>query len=541
MGGYDQPYGYPPPPPPGAYQQGYPPVYQQGPPPQQAGYYGSYAPQSYPLQSYPTPPPPQQQQPEANGQPPLGPPPSYDEAFAIPKPKWNDLWAGILFIATFLGFVAVSGMSLHGYATTRNVNTGGLNNQPNDFGLTTHTIFLFLWVLIAALVLSFIYMFLARRFTKAFVWITGILNVVLGFALAIYMLSRRAYVGGIIFLVFAVFMLVCFLSWRRRIPFSVLMLQTAIDVAKKHGHVYLVSAVGGLLATAFAAWFAVTLVAIYVAYEPSPNNPACSQGLGGCSSGKVIGLIVFVTFAAYWVSEWGKNTIHVTVAGVYGSWYFRAREYPTKVTRGALRRAMTYSFGSISLGSLLVAIVSFLRQIASVGRSQAAADGDIVGMILFCCAGCLLSILEWAMEFLNRYAFAHIALYGKPYFEAAKDTWKMIKSRGIDALINECLVGPVLGMGGVFIGFACALLAYVYLIFTDPAYNRSGSFTWVIVAFSFLIGVQICNVFTTPLSSGIDTIFVAMAWDPEVLARDHPDLYHKMVQVYPEVQQAIYA
>ena len=65
----------------------------------------------------------------------------------------------------------------------------------------------------------------------------------------------------------------------------------------------------------------VTLVAVYVKYEPSSGgtNPACSSGSGGsCSSAKVIGLIVFVTFAGYWVTEWLKNTIHSVVAGVYG-------------------------------------------------------------------------------------------------------------------------------------------------------------------------------------------------------------------------------
>ncbi len=117
----------------------------------------------------------------------------------------------------------------------------------------------------------------------------------------------------------------------------------------------------------------------------------------------------------------------------------------------------------------------------------------------------------------------------------------MIKDRGIDALINECLIGPVLGMGGTFVGYACALLAYLYMVFTAPAYNASGSYTPVVVAYSFLIGLQICNVFTTPISSGVDTIFVAAAWDPEVMIRDHPDLYHQMVQVYPHVQQAIHA
>lgn len=59
------------------------------------------------------------------------------------------------------------------------------------------------------------------------------------------------------------------------------------------------------------------------------------------------------------------------------------------------------------------------------------------------------------------------------------------------------------------------------------------------MAFAFLIGFQIANVFTTPLSSGIDTIFVAMGWDPHVLASDHPEIYGEMVRVYPKVQQVI--
>lgn len=119
--------------------------------------------------------------------------------------------------------------------------------------------------------------------------------------------------------------------------------------------------------------------------------------------------------------------------------------------------------------------------------------------------------------------------------------YRMIKDRGIDALINECLIGPVLTMGATAIGYICALLAYLYLVFTDPTYNSNGEFTVVIVAFAFLVGLQIANIFTTPLSSGIDTIFVAAAWDPEVLMREHPELYSKMVAVYPHVQQAIHA
>lgn len=43
-----------------------------------------------------------------------------------------------------------------------------------------------------------------------------------------------------------------------------------------------------------------------------------------------------------------------------------------------------------------------------------------------------------------------------------------MKDRGIDALVNDCLVGPVLTMGSTFVAYVCALLAFLYLDFTKP-------------------------------------------------------------------------
>jgi len=183
---------------------------------------------------------------------------------------------------------------------------------------------------------------------------------------------------------FGFFAINCFITWIPHIPFTAFMLQTAIDVACNYGHVFLVSALGGLVTVAFSAWLSVTLVAIYVKYGPDSagTDPSCTNG--GCSTAKVIGLTVYVTFAMYWFSEWVKNAVQTTVAGVYGSWYFwskSASEMPKGSTRGALRRATTYSFGSISLGSLIIGIIEMLRQACSVVERQEAAQGDLTGSI----------------------------------------------------------------------------------------------------------------------------------------------------------------
>lgn len=291
------------------------------------------------------------------------------------------------------------------------------------FTINTNTIILFAFCLALAVVFSYGYVFLVRIMPKQIIWLTGILNIVWGLAAAIYMLYRRQYVGGIIFLVFVAFLAFAFYTWIPRIPFSALMLRTTIKVANDYGHVYMVSFIGGLIGAAYAAWFAVTFTAVYVTRSPANNNQSCASG-SSCSYATVTGLVVFITFTSFWFSEWLKNTIHTTIAGVYGGWYYNSRAYPTGVTRGALRRALTYSFGSISLGSLIVAIVNFLKMLAQSAQSQAGQQGDILGYILFCLMSCLISVLQWVIEFVNRYAFSHIALYGRSYFQSAKDTWR---------------------------------------------------------------------------------------------------------------------
>ncbi|KAL4965902.1 plasma-membrane choline transporter-domain-containing protein [Aspergillus stella-maris] len=473
----------------------------------------------------------------------------FDDAFKVDRPKYNDLWAGLLLIAVFLGYVAVSGVAIYRYSKYKGFNGTGIYDSDNSFSLDTDTLVLFIFVLCVALAFSWGYFLAARHFPKFFIWATGILNIVFALATGIYYIARKQYGGGIVFLIFGVFAIICFISWIPRIPFTAFMLTTSMDVSRKYGHMFIVSAIGGIVSVAFAAWFSVTLVSIYVAFEPAStsdptSNPSCPNGSDGCSRARVIGLLVYVTFAMYWFSEWIKNTTHTTIAGVYGSWYFFAnssRGLPAHATRSAFKRATTYSFGSISFGSLIIAIINCLRQACSIAQRHEAAEGNLLGSIAFWVLGCFISLLDWLVTFFNRYAFCHIALYGKPYIASAKDTWTMMKDRGVDALVADCLIGPVITMGSVFVSYVCALLAYLYLQFTNPAYNSGGDFTAVIMAFAFVMGLQICQILMTPVSSGVETIFAAMAWDPQVMINEHPELWGRLVQLYPRVQTAVHA
>ncbi|KAK9466269.1 plasma-membrane choline transporter-domain-containing protein [Lipomyces arxii] len=470
---------------------------------------------------------------------------TFEERFKVEKPKWNDLWALFLFLGVLGGFIAVSGICLHAYASTRSFFGGGIYGGNEDFSLNTNTIILLVFVVIIGFALSMAYFILARMFTKQFIWITGILNVVLGFATAIYYFAEHYYSAAIVFLIFAVFGAFCFYSWISRIPFATLMLQTIMDVTRTHPSVLLVSLLGALVASGFGAWFSVTLVAVYVKYNPTADSQSCGTTAGGeCSHAKLIGLIIFITFCGYYISEVIKNIVHTTISGVYGSWYFCSRSaqgMPRWPALGAFKRSMTYSFGSISFGSLIVSLIQLLQQLAGWGEQAARQDNNMIAVALICVLRCFIALLNWAVQFFNHYAYCYIALYGSAYIPAAKETWRLIKDRGFDALINDCLIDPVLNLGATFVAYVTALFAYLFLRYTAPAYNSSGSYYAPVVGFAFVIGMQICNIATVPIKSGTATFFTAMAHDPEVLRMSYPDLWNQIVRLYPRVQERVHS
>lgn len=75
----------------------------------------------------------------------------------------------------------------------------------------------------------------------------------------------------------------------------------------------------------------------------------------------------------------------------------------------------------------------------------------------------------------------------------------LLRLIGALGLTDGIQVDPVLSMASVFVGILCTLIAYIYLISTAPAYNSAGSMTPIIMAFAFLVGLQIYNIFLVPV------------------------------------------
>ncbi|KAF9170040.1 putative choline transporter, neither null mutation nor overexpression affects choline transport [Mortierella sp. AD010] len=249
-------------------------------------------------------------------------------------------------------------------------------------------------------------------------------------------------------------------------------------------------------------------------------------------------LLIFSLFSFYWTSQVLANIAHTTICGVYATYYFM-KGSPQGVTKSptveSMKRACTTSIGSICFGSLIIAIIQTLRAIANIARH----DGDGIVAFIGCLIDCLLACIQGIAEYVNKYAFAQVAIYGKPYIEAAKDTWTIIQDRGIEQIINDNLIGNVWGMAGLLGGILSAVGSYVYLRFASPAFNSNGQFTYAIIIVGFVMGLQIVFTVGTVIDSGVITTFVCLAEDPAALARTKPELFEKIRATWPQVVQGV--
>ena len=283
------------------------------------------------------------------------------------------------------------------------------------------------------------------------------------------------------------------------------MLKTVTSITKKYPSTLLVGVGALVVQFAYCCWWILTLIGLSKA-----NSSYNANGTQKLSDGGSYALYVYSLFTFYWTSQVIANVVHITIAGVFATFYFKGVAGPNgevnvpveNPTSASLKRALTTSLGPNCYGSLLIAIIQTLKALADQARNQNGND-NIACTIILCCISCILSIVQDLLEYFNKYAFAQVAIYGKDYCTAAKDTWELAKARGIDALINDNLIGSVLAMGGLFIGIITGASPLLYVAYSSDFTNPSAG-TYILVGLAgFLIGIVEFSVLANVIDSGV--------------------------------------
>lgn len=242
------------------------------------------------------------------------------------------------------------------------------------------------------------------------------------------------------------------------------------------------------------------------------------------NNNRVYGWVIFLMLISlYWTCCVNANLGHVAYSAVAGSWYF-SNDPDLSPSWPAFKSSLTTQFGSICLGSIIVAIFEALRAIIS------SLDNDkcrCIGCLIRCCLNCI----AWAINYFNKYAFCMCAIYGTSFTKSSSLTWQLFNDRGIMALINDDLSGSVLFCGSLLSGIVTGLIGYgIGWIFYDK-YSDNTPINLAI--FGGFVGLILCASVLCIISSGIVSIFVLFAEDPASMKKNHPIEFDTLVESHP--------
>lgn len=182
-------------------------------------------------------------------------------------------------------------------------------------------------------------------------------------------------------------------------------------------------------------------------------------------------------------------------------------------------RAMTYSFGSICLGSLIVAILSATREIMHQLR-----EGD--NSLLACCAEFILSCIESLVEYFNKWCYVFVGIYGFGFIEAGKNVINLFRYRGWTTIITDDLTDRALLIVSFFVGILNGLLG----LLLAAVIGGIGDGIPLGLAFlvGFLTGISLCSTLFSVVGSGCNTVIVLYAEKPNEFEANHKELSEKM-------------
>ncbi|OWA53451.1 Choline transporter-like protein 5 [Hypsibius exemplaris] len=230
-------------------------------------------------------------------------------------------------------------------------------------------------------------------------------------------------------------------------------------------------------------------------------------------------------FGLFWLGFFVVGLSEVSLAGAFATFYWtreKAKNMPMFPLAGSVGRCFRYHLGSVAFGSLIIAIVRFVRYLLEqLDKKLKQSQLGFARFLLKCCA-CCLWCLESFLKFINRNAYIMIAIYGKNFCRSAKDAFSLLMRNIIRVVVLDKVTDFLLFLGKMVIVSAIGIFA---VHFFDGAFDnifpeflqRPSQMNYIAVP---LITVIIGSYFITSAFFGVyamavDTLFLCFLEDLE--------------------------
>ncbi|CEF68396.1 CTL-like protein 2 [Strongyloides ratti] len=236
----------------------------------------------------------------------------------------------------------------------------------------------------------------------------------------------------------------------------------------------------------------------------------------------VMGMQAYNLFGFFWLTCFISSFHDMVLAGVFASYYWaynKKKDIPLFPLCNSIFRTIRFHIGSLAIGSLLIAIVKFIKVILEWIHSRLKGAENFILRFLFRCMKIFFWLLENFLKFLNKNAFILMAIYGKPFWTSAKDAFSLLARNIIRVVVVNRVTSILLFIGKLSITICLGFVSFQYFsgnwpIENLPKFYLNYYFTPVIIV---VIGTYfIADLFFDIYEVGVNTIFMCFLQDCEI-------------------------
>eukprot|EP00164_Ancoracysta_twista_P002520 GFYU01003357.1.p1 GENE.GFYU01003357.1~~GFYU01003357.1.p1 ORF type:complete len:675 (+),score=253.52 GFYU01003357.1:344-2368(+) len=404
--------------------------------------------------------------------------------------------------------------------------------------------------MVVALLVSFGWMFLIKQYAKAFVWGTVFAVVFVSFAFTGLMYaesqSRKAELDanpglpssysnkvkaleilGYIGFGISALLVIILIFLRKRISITAEIVREASTAVGRMPGLIFYPFITFLFLLGVGIWW-ITVAAFLASagtereYKLTGDLPAGDDGTRTTVEfdETMRYMILYHLFGLLWTVQFFLAMGEIVVAGAVANWYWaetghdgRKKLSSESPVLDSFRMVGRYYLGSIAFGSLIIAIIQFIRLVLEYIDQQAKKypENKFLKYTL-CVLKCCFYLMEKCMKFINRNAYIMIAVYGESFCTSAKNAFLLIAANVLRVAAVNVIGDFLLFLGKISITCLCGLLGYGIISSLGPDAVSSVLFpTIIVVGGSYTVAAGFMNVY----EMAIDTILLCFCKDCE--------------------------
>lgn len=228
----------------------------------------------------------------------------------------------------------------------------------------------------------------------------------------------------------------------------------------------------------------------------------------------------FNLFAFFWAMEFVSALGELVLAGVFATWYwtFDKSQVPGCSLGRSFCNALTFHLGTVAFGSLIIAIIRFVRAVLEYIESKLKAYNNDLVKCLFCLCKCCLWCLEKFMKFINRNAYIMCAIKSTNFCVSAKDAFSLLMRNIVRVVVLNNVVNFLLFLGKLAIVAGVGTLSY--FVFSGAIPELKDDIPTLNYLFTPIVCIVIGSYFITTSFFGVyamavDTLFLCFLEDLE--------------------------